>query len=82
MKQGDKVLVRRSQQLVEVHEVDGAHITVRWVNPATQSTESRVYPEYELEMAPPPEAPAETKPTEPETKPPADETPKAKGKKK
>ncbi len=49
MKPGDKVVVRRSQQQVEVHEVDGAHVTVRWLG-VSGNTESRTYPENELEL--------------------------------
>lgn len=38
-KAGDKVVVRNSARLVEVHEVDGTHVTVRWkdISGGTQS---------------------------------------------
>lgn len=84
MKAGDKVVVRNSAQLVEVHEVDGTHVTVRWKD-VSGGTQSCTYLAHELDpyvepaqVAPSDTKPDETKGQEPETKPPADETPKAK----
>lgn len=82
MKAGDKVVVRNSAQLVEVHEVDGTHVTVRWKD--SGGTQSCTYLAHELDpyFEPAQVAPSDTKADETKgqesTKPPADETPKAK----